>query len=362
MDEAAYFAAKSVSMSRCGGRKPSSLLQAARHNLREIQAELGASGHINAMRTRDNVVLHGPGTAEAVQTRASELLAAAAVDMATKRRDHCQAVEVVFSLPPGTPVDPLAYFRRCLDWVAAAMGLPVLSAVVHLDEAAPHAHVLLLPLAKGVHVGSAPIASAALRELRDRFFAAVAGPAGLKRSGARLAGNAKRQAVRAVIGRCEAMGIPESLGTLWGVLRAAIERDPTQAVQALQIPHEALRNPIGIDPNPIGIAEGAEKDRTLSCVGFAIQKPIESLPELWARVGCRALVKPSKAAFGGRRLGRAREVHRAALKRAALPHACTAGPPAEATGHHVRANTLPPEGAEVRVRDEHAHDTSAWDA
>ena len=43
----AHFAVKSIGLSRVNGRKPCTLLEAARHNLREIQAEQGATGHID---------------------------------------------------------------------------------------------------------------------------------------------------------------------------------------------------------------------------------------------------------------------------------------------------------------------------
>jgi hypothetical protein len=48
-------------------------------------------------------------------------------------------------------------------------------------------------------------------------------------------------AVAASLRTCEAQGVPQMLGALWPVLKGAIERDPTQAVQALQISDEAIR-------------------------------------------------------------------------------------------------------------------------
>jgi phage tail sheath protein FI len=74
----AYFAIKSIGMSTCGGRKPQMLIDAARHNLREIQAEQGASSHIDASRIKDNVVLFGPPTAKEVQANAEALQPASA--------------------------------------------------------------------------------------------------------------------------------------------------------------------------------------------------------------------------------------------------------------------------------------------
>lgn len=178
----AHFAVKSIGLSRVNGRKPCTLLEAARHNLREIQAEQGAMGHIDHTRTQHNTVLHGPAAAAEVHAQAGALLGAVGIVPDKLRRDHCQAIEAVFSLPQHAAVaDTADYFAKCLAWLAGALSLPVLSAVVHRDESATHLHVLLLPLKDGAHVGSAPIDRAALKRLRENFFAKVAGPAGLQR-------------------------------------------------------------------------------------------------------------------------------------------------------------------------------------
>ena len=339
----AYFAAKTVSMSKVNGRKPCDLLTAARHNLREIQAELGSVGRIDPGRSATNAILAGPAEAAQVQALAVDLLAAAGLKPAAMRRDHVQALEFVFSLPPSCGVDPAAYFTRCLAWLMEALPLPVLSAVSHADEHAPHLHILLLPLADGVYAGGKPVERPKLLRLRESFFNVVAGPAGLQRESAKLRGQAKRWAVTAVMARCEAMGLPAANGPLWPVLVAAIERDPTAAVRALGIELSAQKdrqtqaepNPIGIEgttmsskANPIGIEKQGEKIQSLSCVGIDSKTPlktapasrpgrapampepahkdssgagadgigkrnvIESLDDLWQRVGIRAMALP----------------------------------------------------------------------
>ncbi len=339
----AYFAAKTVSMSKVNGRKPCDLLTAARHNLREIQAEMGSVGRIDPGRSATNAILAGPADAAQVQAKAASLLAAAGLNPAAMRRDHVQALEFVFSLPPSSGVDHAAYFARCLAWLMEALPLPVLSAVSHADEVAPHLHVLLLPLADGVYAGGKPVERPRLLRLRESFFNVVAGPAGLQRESAKLRGEPKRWAIAAVLARCEAMGLPAANGPLWPVLMAAIERDPTAAVRALGIELSAPKNrqtqaepnPIGIEgttmsskANPIGIEKQGEKIQSLSCVGIdskttfktapasrpgrapAMPEPahkdssgagadgigkrnvIESLDDLWQRVGIRAMALP----------------------------------------------------------------------
>ena len=317
------------------------VLAAARHNLREIQAEMGSVGRIDPGRSATNAILAGPADAAQVQAKAASLLAAAGLNPAAMRRDHVQALEFVFSLPPSSGVDPAAYFTRCLAWLMEALPLPVLSAVSHADEVAPHLHVLLLPLADGVYAGGKPVERPKLLRLRESFFNVVAGPTGLQRESAKLRGEPKRWAVAAVLTRCEAMGLPAVNGPLWPVLVAAIERDPTAAVRALGIELSAPKdrttqaepNPIGIEgvtmsstANPIEIEKRGEKTQSLSCVGIA-QKPtlktapeprprcergrqihadsaqagadgigkrevIETLDERWQRVGIRAMTLP----------------------------------------------------------------------
>lgn len=283
--DSGFFSAKSISLSRYGGRKPQALIDAARHNLREIQAERGADSHIDASRITENVLLAGPETADGVQALAGEWLTGAGIDTSKLRRDHCQAIEVVFSLHELSGIEPVAYFRRCLEWVSAEIRLPVLSAVIHMDEAAPHFHVLMLPVQGSIHVGNKSIARAPLKVLAESFFNTVAGPAGLKRTGAKMVGEVKRMAVAAVLRTCEAQGLPEKNGALWPFFRAAIERDPTKAVQALNLSEEEIRGggkgapkPIGFEQshpeatqNPIGFEKRPQKTRNLSCVGFAQQ-------------------------------------------------------------------------------------------
>ena len=363
----AHFAVKSIGLSRVNGRKPCTLPEAARHNLREIQAEQGATGHIDPARTHGNTVLHGPATAAEVCAHAEALQAAAGIVRGSLRRDHCQAIEAVFSLPQQSAVpDPADYFATCLAWLAGALALPVLSAVVHRDEAATHLHVLLLPVKDGAHVGSAPIDRAALKRLRERFFAKVAGPAGLKHAGAKVRGMAKQWAIAAVLRRCEVLGLPAANGPLWPYLVACIERDPTAAMLALGIdantirpsdkqPHsEPPQSPIGIESNPIGFQKEGGKHQTLSCVGFAHSRPskqppraVTSLAELWGVVGRRSQwTAPHQDRL---------RIARAAQQKAIERHSHKSPKQRPAPAPRVGDDGL------TRERDEYSHDLSAWD-
>lgn len=354
-----HFAVKSIGLSRVNGRKPCTLLEAARHNLRETQAEQGATGHIDPRRSVLNRVMAGPSRAVDVLALATLLMATACVDIAKLRRDYCQAIEVVVSLPPGSTIEPDSYFAKALDWLNVALPLPVLSAVVHHDEAALHLHVLLLPLMNGKHVGSSPIERLTLKQMREGFFAQVAGPAGLQRQSAKLRGTVKQWAVCAVLKECERRGLPEKNGELWPVFLAAIECDPLRAMRALGIDLNSIRpdsdappllhtgKPIGIEDSPIGIAVPGPESQSLSCVGFGSQT--------------RSNVNRTE------RTNRAREVERNVSRSARLSMARAAQQsaierqrwvkpgPAEVTSVQLD------DGDWVRERDAEAHDVSAWD-
>lgn len=354
-----HFAVKSIGLSHCNGRKPCTLLEAARHNLREIQAELGAVGRIDPRRLDSNRVIVGPPTAIEVQALCDKLLMT--VDTTRLKRDHVQAVEVVFSLPPGTCVDLDRYFTRCLQWLHDALPMPILLATVHRDEAAPHMHVLMLPVAGGKHIGGALIDRARLRGLRESFFTQVAGPAGLQRQGAKLRGQTKQWAVEAVIRACGLMGLPQSMGPLWALFKAEIERDPTSHMLVLKIDVDTLRpsaedprpSPIALQPSPIALCGEVQAAQGLSCV--ALHQPttspvpptaVHSLAELWAAVGCRSAWTTLTK---GETLRNARAAHRRAIDR------------------HIRSQSKPPapvphvdDDGVTRERDELAHDLSAW--
>lgn len=204
---------------------------AAMHNRRAIAAELGAASHIDASRCALNVSMEGPDTPQAVAELAQSLMDAAGVGKL--RKDAVRAVEAVFSLPPdGGGVDPAAYFARCVEWARTAFG-PVLSADAHHDEAAPHLHVICLPLVNGRMVGSDLVGGPCrLRAMLADFHARVAQGFGLKRT-PRMTVQTKEQAAAAVLAHLRAIGDPVLKSALWPVVRDAIERDPRPFAESI---------------------------------------------------------------------------------------------------------------------------------
>jgi hypothetical protein len=250
------------------------LLPAARHNLREIQAEWGAGGSINPARIELNFVLAGPKVASEVKRLADVRIAEAG--LGKLRKDAVRTVEFVFSLPVGSTLDVRAYFSDCLEWVHGRFGgaVNVLSAVVHLDEAAPHCHVLLLPLVNGRMQGSEVMGNKRrLAEHQQTFHEAVARKHGFAAMPVRLSPQASASASKAVIRRLQQLNDPALKSSLWPAFKDAIEASPLTYAQTLgldlpkpkQAPSRtftAIMTSAGkgpkvepFKPKPIGIAE-----------------------------------------------------------------------------------------------------------
>lgn len=209
---------------------------AAAHNKRSIQAEVGAGGNIDPRRSGLNECLTGPETPEAVALLARDRLQAAGL---TKlRKDAVRALEFVVSLPPTHTINDRAFFVSCVEWVASRYGgySNILSADIHRDEAAPHLHVLLLPLIDGRMKGSDLLGGRALlAQMHNDFHAQVANHYGLKRATARLTGKGKVAGVAAVLKQLKTTSDAALQSKVWGVIRECAERDPSPFMQALGI-------------------------------------------------------------------------------------------------------------------------------
>jgi Plasmid recombination enzyme len=220
------------------------VMVAAAHNKRAAQAEHGARGHINPQRTALNEVLHGLPSPEAVAQHARDLMAAAGI---TKlRKDAVRAVEWLFTLPVNHGVDDSRFFVDCAQWVARHFGgrANLLCADIHRDEAAPHCHVLVLPLMDGKMNGSAAVGGKSkLAALKNDFYDTVAKGYGLKREGATLNAALKHQAAALVLQRFHADADAALASAAWPAIREAIERDPRPFMEILGIdpPQRKLR-------------------------------------------------------------------------------------------------------------------------
>ncbi|MDD4965241.1 MAG: plasmid recombination protein [Gallionella sp.] len=147
-----------VQMLRVNKLKGGNIIKnATRHNLREIQAEQGADSHIDPLKIPNNVILRGESTAQAVHQQAIELMEQEGIVIKSLRHDTVRGIELLVSLPPDSGIPEREFFEASLAWAESHFELPVLSAVIHNDEAAPHCHIILLPLFDGRMLGSAKV-------------------------------------------------------------------------------------------------------------------------------------------------------------------------------------------------------------
>lgn len=258
----AFFSAKSISRSTIGGRKAQTLLVAARHNLREIQAELGSSSNIHPERISRNRTLEGPDRAILVMARAVKIARDQGVDLSKLRKDYCQAIELVFGVSASAPVDHDAFFLRCLCWAKNAYQLPVLLAVIHHDEEHPHMHVLMAPLKDGCYVGGEPIRKPVQAKRRRQFEEEVAVPEGFQRAAPRFYGRLKTLAAKAVLQALQDLDPEAAHKLLWSVATDAIQKEPTRLFRLLDLGdhHIQLQDPSR------STTKNAGPRRTLSCV------------------------------------------------------------------------------------------------
>ena len=261
--------AKSIGLSGYGGRKKQSLLTAARHNLRDIQKELGADSHIDAGRICLNEIIAGPCTPAGVNELAQALMAG--IGYKPKRKDHTQAHELLFTLASKTQLNTRAFFRFCLDFVVAEFGLEsILSAVVHHDEAAPHLHILLIPIAGGEYVGSSLITKPSLAELVEKFRVS-AFKAFRVRVEKPLTGAMRAQVAQTVHEGLKTMLWPHIHGAVLDAILKAAGRNPASFMAALNIALPEL-NDGGAEFRRIALStgKGGKTERAWKPYGFEI--------------------------------------------------------------------------------------------
>jgi hypothetical protein len=134
-------------------KSPEILRDALKHNLRLIEREVEIESHISPDRKGLNIVLAGESDPLKITSDTVEL-----VKQSTGKRklrsNGVFAVEVIVSLPVNIAIDTNAFFEQTLEWLRDYYACPVLSAVIHHDEANPHMHVLVLPLRDGRMAGA----------------------------------------------------------------------------------------------------------------------------------------------------------------------------------------------------------------
>ena len=210
------------------------VLEALRHNKRELQTERGADAHIDVARTPLNYCLAGDDTPSKIATHAKVQMLKAGIE--TPRKNGVMAVEVLFSLPIDRhQQDTKPFFADCLTWLNKTFEGDLLSFDVHLDESAPHAHAIILPLIDGKMQGNKLMGGTGnLMRLINLFHKEVARHYGLSRADyKRLSANDKQSIERLVLTRLRGDSVLKS--SIWPCVRDAIHKDPQPWAQLLGI-------------------------------------------------------------------------------------------------------------------------------
>lgn len=219
------------------------LLKPLRHNLREDQNERGARQHIDPEKANLNYQLEGIGNAEQVKLWADALIAESGAKV---RKNASLAIEILFSLPTKWhSSDTRPYFQDCLQWLRDEFeGIEVLSFAVHLDESAPHAHVLLLSLKDGKLCGSEIMGDrGALQKRHDSFYWKVANKHGLKKPPRKLSAQQQERVFKDVSAAIHGEGlIPKS--KVYSLIMDEIRKSPVKYAQALglELPDKTIND------------------------------------------------------------------------------------------------------------------------
>ena len=271
---------KGIGLSKLNKRKAQTLLDAARHNLRDSEGR-GWMHKSDPAKIRQNRNLAGPSESAGVVALQAELMARAGYVPA--RHDYTQAFEVVFTTPTEFPVSYEKYFAWCLAWTTNNLGKDiVLNASSHFDESEPHLHILMAPVVNGDWVGSNFASTKTWPKLQAKFGLDVEAALGLKLA-PQLKGRALTKAANEVKERLTELLEPHVTPDVLGALLRLAGRKPAGLLGPLGITagyandggeefkrialstgrgpgRERAVNPYGIEPNPYGIENRVKVD------------------------------------------------------------------------------------------------------
>lgn len=211
-----------------------SILFAQKHNKRTLQSERGAEANIDATRTYLNYGLHGLDTPEEIAIHANVQIAKAGI--VSLRKDAVMGVEVIFSLPINRhQQDTKPFFLACYEWLKITFNGELLSFDVHLDEAAPHAHAIILPLVNGRMQGRDLVGNKGnLMRLINLFYLQVASHFGLSRKETKRLNISDKETLAREVVRC-LRGDSVLNSKVWPIFRDLIFKDPLPYAQTLSI-------------------------------------------------------------------------------------------------------------------------------
>lgn len=218
---------------RIGSVKAKNPIQVAlEHNKRSPKNSYGSN--IDVSRINLNYSLHNDNTPDEITRHARRRIFEAGI--VRLRKNAVMVVEIIFSLPISHHQrDTRPFFNDCYEWVKRTFDGELLSFDVHLDEAAPHAHALILPLIDGKMQGSKLKGNRQnLLRLNKLFSEEVAINHGLYHTTNKRLSSADLKAIKQKI-YLRLKSDAAMLSTVWPCIRDAIEKDPLPFAEALSI-------------------------------------------------------------------------------------------------------------------------------
>lgn len=284
------------------------IAHAARHNL---EPEARDKVHIDPSKSCLNVVLRGAGRAVDVAAEAVRLMVQADVlPLRKAKKENWQPIvglEIIVSLPPESGIAETDFFTDAVAWAETFFEIPILSAVIHNDEAAPHCHVLMLPLFNGRMTGHKLVGyKTRLLAMQADFHAKVGQGYGLRRGtpAKRYSRSARVTAAdRVVTALRRSPKVLDDPAIRDALLDVIAETMPINLMELLKLdmpeviapkpktfasimtkncPERKHKNAIAIQSKinaiAIDVAIIDRKDNTLSCVAFP-DSPLHALPD-----------------------------------------------------------------------------------
>jgi len=206
------------------------LRSAFSHNKREIQKELGARSHIDSEKIILNYSLVEMTSTDVLINKVNERIQIYEDNTGKSiRHDAVIAIEVLFSLPAcETNINSSDYFNDCLMWSRTNFcPAELMTADVHLDEAAPHMHVIFLCVTPSKLVASQVKGNKRkYKERKEDFFQNVAKKYGLALPPEKLLKADRVRLAKQVITEVETSADPLTKSPHYQLIRSQIERDP----------------------------------------------------------------------------------------------------------------------------------------
>ena len=217
------------------------VLVALKHNKRTLQNESGVSANIDATKSSLNYSLASGDTPDVIALHAKVQMLKAGIEK--PRKDCVRAVEVLFSLPNDRhDQDTKPFFTDCLNWTRQAFAGELLSFDVHLDESAPHAHAIILPLIDGKMQGRDMVGNTGnLMRLINKFHTDVARHYGLSRNESKRITHADKQSMAKQV-LTQLKSDPAMKSSVWACFHDAIQSDPLPYAQMLSIQRTATKS------------------------------------------------------------------------------------------------------------------------